>query len=108
MEIWKPKLGEYKAPSSLCLWQYPLEVSYCSRKKGIGQHRRRLELYYQLCISVVKIRWKLQLERFSYDKKNANVVMWKDKTEYEYISTEINSNKELTILRFRNVSRKKC
>ena len=28
---------------------------------------------------------ELQLIGFSYDKKSANVVMWKDK-EYEYIS----------------------
>ena len=29
---------------------------------------------------------ELQLIGFSYDKKSANVVMWKDK-EYEYISS---------------------
>ena len=51
---------------------------------------------------------ELQLIGFSYDKKSANVVMWKDK-EYEYISSAWNNNnKELTILRLRNVSWKEC
>ena len=48
----------------------------------------------------------LQLIGCSYDKKSANVVMWKDKV-YEYISSAWNNNnEELTILRLRNVSRK--
>ena len=55
----------------------------------VGQLRKGLELYYKWCISVIKIRWKLQLIGFSYDKKSANVVMWKDK-EYEYISSAWN------------------
>ena len=55
-------------------------------QQDIGQFRRGIELYYKLCISGKKIRWKLQLAGFSYDKKSANVVMWKDK-EYEYISS---------------------
>ena len=38
--------------------------------------------YNKRCICVFKIRWKLPLVGFSYDKKSANVVMWKDK-EYE-------------------------
>ena len=51
---------------------------------------------------------ELQLIGFSYDKKSANVVVWKDK-EYEYISSAWNNNnKELTILRLRNVSWKEC
>ena len=44
---------------------------------------------YKWSISVIKIRWKLQLVGFSDDKKSANVVMWKDK-EYEYILSERN------------------
>ena len=55
-------------------------------QQNIGQFRRGLELYHKLCISGNKIRWKLQLAGFSYDKKSANVIMWKDK-EYEYISS---------------------
>ena len=58
-------------------------------QQDIGQFRRGLELYHKLCISGNKIRWKLQLAGFSYDKKSANVVMWKDK-EYEYISSAWN------------------
>ena len=55
-----------------------------SSKQDNGQLRKGLELDYKWCKSVIKIRWKLQLVGFSYDKKSANVVMWKDK-EYEYI-----------------------
>ena len=55
-------------------------------QQDISQFRTGLELYHKLCISGNKIRWKLQLVGFSYGKKSANVVMWKDK-EYEYIST---------------------
>ena len=55
-------------------------------QQEIGQLRKGLELYYKLCSSVVKIRWKLQLVRFSYDKKSANVVTWKEK-EYKCISS---------------------
>ena len=59
-------------------------------QQDIGQFRKGLELYHELCISGNKIRWKLQLAGFSYDKKSANVVMWKDK-EYEYISSAWNN-----------------
>ena len=55
-------------------------------QQNIGQFRKGLELYHKLCISGNKIRWNLQLVGFSYGKKSANVVMWKDK-EYEYISS---------------------
>ena len=34
---------------------------------------------------------------FSYDKKSANVVMWKDK-EYEYLSSAWNKNNKLVTL----------
>ena len=54
-------------------------------QQDIGQLRKGLELSHKCCISVIEIRWKLQLVGFSYDEKSANVVMWKDK-EYEYIS----------------------
>ena len=30
MDFRKPRWVEHKAPSSLCLCQYPLEVSHCS------------------------------------------------------------------------------
>ena len=33
IEFWKPRLGEYTAPSSLCLCQYPPELS---RRSGNG------------------------------------------------------------------------
>ena len=33
MDFWKPKLGEYTAPLSLCSCQYPLEVSHCLRNR---------------------------------------------------------------------------
>ena len=56
-------------------------------QQDIGQFRKGLELYHKLCISGNKIRWKLQLVGFSYDKKSANVVMWK---EYEHISSAWN------------------
>ena len=60
-----------------------------SSKQDNGQLRKGLELHYKWCKSVIKIRWKLQLVGFSYNKKSANVVMWKDK-EYEYISSAWN------------------
>ena len=42
----------------------------------VGQLRKGLELYYKWWISVIKIRWKLQLIGFSYDKQSANVYVW--------------------------------
>ena len=54
--------------------------------QDIGQLIKGLELYYKRCVSVIKILRKLQLVGFLYDKKSANIVMWKDK-EYEYISS---------------------
>ena len=33
MDFRKPRLGEYTAPSSLCSYQYPPEVSHCSRNR---------------------------------------------------------------------------
>ena len=33
MDFRKPKLKEYTTPSSLCLCQYPPEVSHCSRNR---------------------------------------------------------------------------
>ena len=71
MDFRKPKLRECTTPSSLCLCQYPPEVSHCSRN---GQHRKGRELYFKCCISVIKIRWKLQVVGFSRDKR-VNVVM---------------------------------
>ena len=67
MDYRKPRLGEYAAPWSLCLCQYPPEVSQCSRisvSLGEGLH----------FISVMKMRWKLQLVGFLYDRKSANAV----------------------------------
>ena len=56
------------------------------RQQNIGQLRKGLELDKKKCTSVIKIRWKLQLVVFSYDKKSVIVVMWKVK-EYGYISS---------------------
>ena len=36
MDFRKLKLGEYMAPSSFCLCQYPLKVSLCSRNIFLG------------------------------------------------------------------------
>ena len=82
----KLRLEEYMAPSSLCLYQYPPEVSLCSRNRISVSSGKGMELYHKLCISGNKIRWKLRLVGFSYDKNSANVVMWKDK-ENKYISS---------------------
>ena len=62
----------------------------------------------QMIYSYYQNTMGLQLIGCSYEKKSANVVMWKDKV-YEYISSAWNNNnEELTILRLRNVSRKEC
>ena len=59
MDFRKPGLGEYMAPSKLLLCQYLQEVSHCSldrmewNSSGKGLH----------FISVIKMRWKLQLLR---------------------------------------------
>ena len=58
-------------------------------QQDIGQFRKGLELYHKLSNTSNKIRQKLQLVGFSYDKKSANIVLWKDK-EYEYISNTWN------------------
>ena len=81
----KLRLEEYTVPSSLCLCIIRQRFGIV-HATGYRSVQERLELYHKLCISGNKIRWKLQLIGFSYDKKSANVVMWKDK-EYEYISS---------------------
>ena len=46
MDFRKPRLGEYvhTAPSSLCLYQYPLEVSHCSRNRiSVSSGKRGLD-----------------------------------------------------------------
>ena len=82
----KLRLGEYTTPSSFCLCQPSARGFALITQQDIGQFRKGLKLYHKLCISGNKIRWKPQLVGFSYEKKSANVVMWKDK-EYEYISS---------------------
>ena len=73
----------------------PLSVRGCTlfTQQDIGQLRKGLELHYNWCKSFIKIRWKLQLVWYSYDKKSANVVMWKDK-KCEYISSAWNKHQE--------------
>ena len=85
VDFWKPRLEEYKAPSSLSLRQYPPEVLHCSGNRISVTSGKD----YNKCISVVKMRLKLQQVGFWNDQKSANVVMWKDK-EYEYISSTWN------------------
>ena len=99
MDFRKPRLREYMASSSLCTCQYPPEVLHCSRSRlSVSLNFIKNDVFL-----FVKIRWKLQLVGFSYDKKSANVVIWKDSTSQV---REINNNRELTILRLQNVSRK--
>ena len=45
MDFWKPsyRLGEYTTPSSLCLCQYPPEVSRCSRNRISVSSGKRLD-----------------------------------------------------------------
>lgn len=63
---------------------YPAEVSHCSGHRTA--QKRGLSLTTLIFFSVIKIRWTLLLVGFSYDKKGANVLMWKDK-DNEYISS---------------------
>ena len=65
--------------------QYPPEVSHCSCNRESVSPGKDLN-FITNDVFVIKIRWKIQLVRFSYDKKSANVVTWKDK-EYRYISS---------------------
>ena len=86
MDFRKPRLREYTAASSLCFFcQYPPEVSHCSCNRESVSPGKDLN-FITNDVFVIKIRWKIQLVRFSYDKKSANVVTWKDK-EYRYISS---------------------
>ena len=87
MDFRKPRLGEYvyTAPSSLCSYRYPPEVSHCSCNRESVSPGNELN-FITNDVFVIKIRWKIQLIRFSYDKKSANVVTWKDK-DYRYISS---------------------
>ena len=86
MDFRKPRLAEHKAPSSLCLCQYPPEVSHSSGNriplssgKGLTFNTNDVFLFF-------KIRWKLQPVGLSNDKKSADVFMWKDKV-YKYLSS---------------------
>ena len=54
--------------------------------QDVGQLRKGLDLKNKWFNSVTKIWWTLQLVGFSFDKKSANVVTWKDK-DYKYISS---------------------
>ena len=109
MDFRKPTLGEYTAPSSVRLYpQYPPEVSDCSRNRISVGSGKGLNFITNDLLLLLKYDSRIQFVGFSYEKKGANVVMWKDK-EYKYISKrEINSIKEVAILRLRNVNRKDC
>ena len=87
MDFRKPRLREYTAASSLWFFfcQYPPEVSHCSCNRESVSPGNELN-FITNDVFVIKIRWKIQLVRFSYDKKSANEVTWKDK-EYRYISS---------------------
>ena len=85
----KLRLEEIHGPFELVIMLVSARGFTLFTQQDIGQFRIGLELYHKLCISGNKIRWKLQLVGFSYGKKSANVVMWKDE-EYEYISTARN------------------
>ena len=76
MDFRKLRLGEYTAPSSLCLCQYTPEDSHFSRNSILASLGKDLNF----------ITNEVFLIGFPYDKKSANVVMWKDR-EYEYISS---------------------
>ena len=68
------------APSSLCLCQYPPEVSHRSRSRISVSSGNGLNFITSYVLySGNKIRWKLQLVGFSFNKKSANVVVCKDK-----------------------------
>ena len=54
-------------------------------QQDIGQFRKGLELYHKLCFSGNKIRWKLRLVGFSYDKKSANVVIGKKRPVWAHL-----------------------
>ena len=85
----KLRLGEYTTrggPFKLLFEPVTARGFALITQQDIGQFRKGLKLYHKLCISGNKIRWKPQSVGFSYEKKSANVVMWKDK-EYECISS---------------------
>ena len=86
MHFRKLRSEEYTAPSSLCSSVPVSARGLALFTQDISQFRKGLELYYKKCISGNKIRWRLQLVGFSYDKKRTYVDTWKDK-DYEYISS---------------------
>ena len=86
MDFRKPRWVEHKAPSSLCLCQYPPEVSHCSGNRITLSSAEGLTLNANDIFLFLKIRWKLPLVGLSNDKKSADVIMWKDK-EYKYLSS---------------------
>ena len=87
MNFRKPRLGEYTGGLLEVVFLLVSARGFALfTQQDIGQHRKGLEFGFHF-VSVIKMRWKLQMVGFSYDKKSANVVMWKDK-EYEYISSK--------------------
>ena len=83
----KPRLGEYTGPSSLCVCQYQPKVSQCSRNRISVSSEKGLNFITNDVFLFLKYDENYaQLIGFSYDKKSANIGMWKDK-EYEYISS---------------------
>ena len=71
MDFWKPRLGEYvhTAPSSLCSYQYPPEVSHCSRNRISVSSGKGLEFITNDVFLLLKYDGNCKLVGFSYDKK---------------------------------------
>ena len=109
MEIWKPKLGEQKAPSSLCLCQYPLEVSHCSHNRI--SVRIEEDMNFITCYVFLSLKYDRNYNWKDFHTIRKMQMQSCGKTRLSTSTSqarEINSDKELTILRLRNVSRKEC
>ena len=74
----------------------------------VDQRRKGFELYYKGCISIIKIRWNCNWYDFPTIRKAQMWSCGKTRSMSTSHAREMKNDKELTILRLRNVSRKEC
>ena len=86
MDFWKLRSGEYTAPFELEFMPLIRQRFRTVHATGYRSVQERARTSLQMMYFSYENTMKLQLIGFSYDKKSANAVMWKDK-EYEYISS---------------------
>ena len=108
MDFRESRLGEYTAVSSLGLCQYPPEVTHCSRYRISISSRKGLDFITNDVVLSLKYDGNYNWFDFHTIRKAQTWSCGKTRNISTSLARGINNNKEITILRLRNASRKEC